>query len=56
VGPYEGVSSYQLELVVQLTPEDGDTIVGEALAGRGSWMNPDGTFERWVAREDTINF
>ncbi|KAF9782881.1 hypothetical protein BJ322DRAFT_1110760 [Thelephora terrestris] len=39
-----------------LSPEDGDTMFGEMLTGRGSWMNLDGTFECWVTREDTIDY
>ncbi|KAF9782671.1 hypothetical protein BJ322DRAFT_1110556 [Thelephora terrestris] len=35
IGPLEGVSSYQLELVVQLSAEDGDAMFGEVLARRG---------------------
>ncbi|KAF9779761.1 hypothetical protein BJ322DRAFT_1113056 [Thelephora terrestris] len=35
IGPLEGVSSYRLELVVQLSAEDGDTMFGEVLARRG---------------------
>ncbi|KAF9779764.1 hypothetical protein BJ322DRAFT_1024192 [Thelephora terrestris] len=35
IGPLEGVSSYRLELVVQLSAEDGDAMFGEVLARRG---------------------
>ncbi|KAF9790867.1 hypothetical protein BJ322DRAFT_1104510 [Thelephora terrestris] len=35
IGPLEGISSYRLELVVQLSAEDGDTMFGEVLARRG---------------------
>ncbi|KAF9785287.1 hypothetical protein BJ322DRAFT_1108742 [Thelephora terrestris] len=35
IGPLEGISSYWLELVVQLSAEDGDTMFGEVLARRG---------------------
>jgi hypothetical protein len=56
VGPLEGVSSYRLELVVQLSAEDGDALFGELLGGRGAWLNRDGQLERWVAPEDRIEF
>jgi hypothetical protein len=56
VGPFEGVSSYRLELTVELSNEDGDTLFGELLAGRGGWLNRDGQFERWVPIEDRIDF
>ncbi|KAF9778281.1 hypothetical protein BJ322DRAFT_1114517 [Thelephora terrestris] len=35
IGLLEGVSSYRLELVVQLSAEDGDAMFGEVLARRG---------------------
>ena len=35
IGPLEGVSSYRLELSVQLSAEDGDAMFGEVLARRG---------------------
>ncbi|KAF9789706.1 hypothetical protein BJ322DRAFT_1018299 [Thelephora terrestris] len=35
IGPLEGISSYRLELVVQLSAEDGDAMFGEVLARRG---------------------
>ncbi|KAF9785270.1 hypothetical protein BJ322DRAFT_1108723 [Thelephora terrestris] len=35
IGPLEGVSSYRLELVVQLSAEDGDAMFGDVLARRG---------------------
>ncbi|KAF9782637.1 hypothetical protein BJ322DRAFT_1110513 [Thelephora terrestris] len=35
IGPLEGISSYWLELVVQLSAEDGDAMFGEVLARRG---------------------
>ena len=56
VGPLEGVSSYWLELVVQLSAEDGDALFGELLAGRGGWLNQDGQLEHWVPIEDRIDF
>ncbi|KAF9793107.1 hypothetical protein BJ322DRAFT_1016711 [Thelephora terrestris] len=34
IGPLEGISSYRLELVVQLSAEDGDAMFGEVLARR----------------------
>src|ERR1700709_479231 len=42
VGPFEGVSSYRLELVVQLGAEDGDAMFGEMLTRRGQWFDRDG--------------
>ncbi|KAF9784532.1 hypothetical protein BJ322DRAFT_1021268 [Thelephora terrestris] len=56
IGPLEGISSYRLELVVQLSAEDGDAMFGEILAGRGGWLNRDGQLEHWVPVEDTIDF
>ncbi|KAF9790792.1 hypothetical protein BJ322DRAFT_1017433 [Thelephora terrestris] len=35
IGPLKGISSYWLELVVQLSAEDGDAMFGEVLARRG---------------------
>ncbi|KAF9782636.1 hypothetical protein BJ322DRAFT_1110512 [Thelephora terrestris] len=35
IGLLEGISSYRLELVVQLSAEDGDAMFGEVLARRG---------------------
>ncbi|KAF9786366.1 hypothetical protein BJ322DRAFT_1020417 [Thelephora terrestris] len=35
IGPLEGISSYRLELVVQLSAEDGDAMFREVLARRG---------------------
>ncbi|KAF9785275.1 hypothetical protein BJ322DRAFT_1020832 [Thelephora terrestris] len=35
IGPLEGISSYRLELIVQLSAEDGDAMFGEVLARRG---------------------
>ncbi|KAF9785381.1 hypothetical protein BJ322DRAFT_1020916 [Thelephora terrestris] len=35
IGPLEGISSYRLELVVQLSAKDGDAMFGEVLARRG---------------------
>jgi hypothetical protein len=56
VGPFEGVSSYRLELVVQLSTEDGDALFRELLAGRGGWLNRDGQLEHWVPIEERIDF
>jgi hypothetical protein len=56
VGPLEGVSSYRLELTVQLSAEDGDALFGELLSGRNSWVNRDGQLEHWVPVEDRIDF
>ncbi|KAF9778469.1 hypothetical protein BJ322DRAFT_1114290 [Thelephora terrestris] len=39
IGPLEGISSYRLELVVQLSAEDGDAMFGEVLARRGQHYN-----------------
>jgi hypothetical protein len=55
-GPFEGVSSYRLELFVLVSAEDGDTMFGELLAGQGGWLNRDGQAEHWVPIEDTIDF
>ncbi|KAF9791008.1 hypothetical protein BJ322DRAFT_1104664 [Thelephora terrestris] len=41
IGPLEGISSYRLELEVQLSAEDGDAMFGEILARRG-WF-----FDLW---------
>jgi hypothetical protein len=56
VGPFEGISSYRLEMTVQLSNEDGDTLFGELLAGRGGWLNRDGQLKHWVPIEDTIDY
>jgi hypothetical protein len=56
VGPLEGVSSYRLELTVQLSVEDGDSLFGELMTGRNSWVNRDGQLEQWVPIEDRIDF
>ena len=56
MGPFEGVSSYWLELFVLVSAEDGDAMFGELLAGRGGWLNRDGQSEHWVPVEDTIDF
>jgi hypothetical protein len=45
MGPFEGVSSYRLELFVLVSAEDGDAMFGELLAGRGGWLNRDGQAE-----------
>jgi hypothetical protein len=55
-GPFEGVSSYCLELFVLVSAEDGDAMFGELLAGRGGWLNRDGQAEHWVPVEDSIDF
>jgi hypothetical protein len=56
VGPLEGISSYRLEMSVELSNEDGDALFGELLAGRGGWLNRDGQLQTWVPVEDTIDF
>jgi hypothetical protein len=55
-GPFEGVSSYRLELFILVSAEDGDTMFGELLTGRGGWLNWDEQAEHWVPVADTINF
>ncbi|KAF9789274.1 hypothetical protein BJ322DRAFT_1105132 [Thelephora terrestris] len=39
IGPLEGISSYRLELEVQLSVEDGNTMFGEILVRRGQFFN-----------------
>ncbi|KAF9785288.1 hypothetical protein BJ322DRAFT_1193547 [Thelephora terrestris] len=39
IGPLEGISSYRLELEVQLSAEDGDAMFGEILARRGQFFD-----------------
>jgi hypothetical protein len=56
VGPLEGISSYRLEMSVELSNEDGDAFFGELLAGRGGFLNRDGQLEHWVPIEDRIDF
>ena len=57
VGPFEGVSSYRLELVVQLGAEDGDAMFGEILARRGQFFDlQDGQLMTMRPAVDRVNF
>ncbi|KAF9789292.1 hypothetical protein BJ322DRAFT_1105153 [Thelephora terrestris] len=55
VGP--GISSYRLELVVQLSAEDGDTMFGEVLARRGQHYDlRDGRLMTFRPAADRVDF
>ncbi|KAF9789513.1 hypothetical protein BJ322DRAFT_1018140 [Thelephora terrestris] len=57
IGPLEGISSYQLELVVQLSAEDGDAMFGEVLARRGQHYDlHDGWLMTFRPAVDRVNF
>ncbi|KAF9778465.1 hypothetical protein BJ322DRAFT_1214788 [Thelephora terrestris] len=57
VGPLEGISSYRLELVVQLSAEDGDAMFGEVLARRGQHYNlRDGQLMTFRPAVDRVDF
>ncbi|KAF9790565.1 hypothetical protein BJ322DRAFT_1104213 [Thelephora terrestris] len=57
IGPLEGISSYRLELVVQLSAEDGDTMFGEVLARRGQHYDlRDGQLMTFRPAVDRVNF
>jgi hypothetical protein len=57
VGPYEGISSYRLELDIQLSTEDGDTMFGEILARRGQFFDlQDGQLMTLRPAVDRVNF
>ncbi|KAF9783819.1 hypothetical protein BJ322DRAFT_1109665 [Thelephora terrestris] len=57
IGPLEGISSYRLELVVQLSAEDGDTMFGEVLARRGRFFDlRDGTLMTMRPAVDRVDF
>ncbi|KAF9783398.1 hypothetical protein BJ322DRAFT_1110281 [Thelephora terrestris] len=57
IGPLEGISSYRLELVVQLSAEDGDAMFGEVLARRGQhYDRRDGQLMTFRPAVDRVDF
>ncbi|KAF9789181.1 hypothetical protein BJ322DRAFT_1105049 [Thelephora terrestris] len=57
IGPLEGISSYQLELVVQLSAEDGDAMFGEVLVRRGQHYDlRDGQLMTFRPAADRVDF
>jgi hypothetical protein len=57
IGPYEGLSSYRLELDVQLSTEDGDAMFEEILARRGRFFNlRDGQLMTMRPAVDRVDF
>ncbi|KAF9784572.1 hypothetical protein BJ322DRAFT_1021298 [Thelephora terrestris] len=57
IGPLEGISSYRLELEVQLSTEDGDAMFGELLARRGQFFDlQDGTLMTMRPAVDRVDF
>ncbi|KAF9778558.1 hypothetical protein BJ322DRAFT_1113918 [Thelephora terrestris] len=57
IGPLEGISSYRLELVVQLSAKDGDAMFGEVLARRGHHYNfRDGRLMTFRPAVDRVDF
>ncbi|KAF9790884.1 hypothetical protein BJ322DRAFT_1104526 [Thelephora terrestris] len=57
IGPLKGISSYQLELVVQLSAEDGDAMFGEVLARRGQHYDlQDGQLMTFRPAVDRVDF
>ncbi|KAF9782060.1 hypothetical protein BJ322DRAFT_1110948 [Thelephora terrestris] len=57
IGPLEGISSYRLELVVQLSAEDGDAMFGEVLARRGQHYDlRDGQLMTFRPAVDRVDF
>ncbi|KAF9783476.1 hypothetical protein BJ322DRAFT_1110364 [Thelephora terrestris] len=57
IGPLEGISSYQLELIVQLSAEDGDAMFGEILARRDRFYDlRDGTLMTMRPAVDRVDF
>ncbi|KAF9781638.1 hypothetical protein BJ322DRAFT_1111558 [Thelephora terrestris] len=57
IGPLEGISSYRLELVVQLSAEDGDAMFGEVLARRGHHYDlRDGQLMTFRPSVDRVDF
>jgi hypothetical protein len=57
IGLLEGVSSYRLELVVQLSAEDGDAMFGEVLARRGQYYDlRDGQLMTFRPAVDRVDF
>ncbi|KAF9785914.1 hypothetical protein BJ322DRAFT_1107795 [Thelephora terrestris] len=57
IGPLKGVSSYRLELVVQLSAEDGDAMFGEILVRRGQFYDlRDGQLMTFRPAADRVDF
>ncbi|KAF9789344.1 hypothetical protein BJ322DRAFT_1105210 [Thelephora terrestris] len=57
IGPLEGISSYWLELEVQLSAEDGDAMFGEVLARRGQHYDlRDGQLMTFRPAVDRVDF
>ncbi|KAF9778863.1 hypothetical protein BJ322DRAFT_1113741 [Thelephora terrestris] len=57
IGPLEGISSYRLELIVQLSAEDGDAMFGEVLARRGQHYDlRDGRLMAFRPAVDRVDF
>ncbi|KAF9789859.1 hypothetical protein BJ322DRAFT_1105732 [Thelephora terrestris] len=57
IGLLEGISSYRLELEVQLSAEDGDAMFGELLARRGRFFDlRDGTLMTMRPAVDRVDF
>jgi hypothetical protein len=57
IGPLKGIPSYWLELVVQLSAEDGDAMLGEILARRGQHYNlRDGQLMTFRPSVDRVDF
>jgi hypothetical protein len=57
IGPLEGISSYRLELEVQLSAEDGDAMFGEVLARRGQHYDlRDGQLMTFRPAVDRVDF
>jgi hypothetical protein len=57
ISPYEGISSYRLELDVQLSAEDGDAMFGEILARRGRFFDlRDGQLMTMRPAVDRVDF
>ncbi|KAF9791063.1 hypothetical protein BJ322DRAFT_1104719 [Thelephora terrestris] len=57
IRPLEGISSYRLELVVQLSAKDGDTMFGEVLARRGQHYDlRDGQLMTFRPAVDRVDF
>jgi hypothetical protein len=57
IGPLEGISSYRLELEVQLSAEDGDAMFGEVLVRRGQHYDlRDGQLMTFRPAVDRVDF
>ncbi|KAF9791090.1 hypothetical protein BJ322DRAFT_1017666 [Thelephora terrestris] len=57
ISPLEGISSYRLELVVQLSAKDGDAMFGEVLARRGQHYDlRDGQLMTFRPAVDRVDF